>query len=546
MSSISTLPPELLLNITDFIHRRSDLNNLCRVSRRLQATAIPRLYEYTKLDLDKFSSARPNGFFTAGNPGPEHVKKLSFTPSEPRDPVDAVKVMKKAILLCAKDGLRSLRLPNKIKLDDGLFVIVYMNQQRLQSVELGLPGQVLGIQLRSPTFPDAWLSTIKRLRTPELIESSQDLEAYGSLLARLHNLQELEIQTHSFTTDEADSTPLLESLDKESLALKTLLAGTKKGNEMRAMQLERLVLSRQDLSYPRRTLTSSINFSMIVTLELELCNSATTLLDTLAMDFRDHGAELKVLKAGFDSRDCTALTNFLRSFSGLRAVELYYSTDADGSNFDLSWLATHESTLKQLRVCAWDPSAMAIAGAPLRSYAPLSEGFPKLNSVATAMPTIRLSNGGAAQDDGLQAYFAAFDAIVTNCERKLVCFFGTPSMETGGLVKARSLQPLDVKEAYVELNMRRYAERLDRFVDQLFARIAAIWGSTSREAAPLLIFMDNVIREHGSDSTSPFEVISYVPSTQASALGPIRLAGIRVPIEELALIYPSKYDPTKD
>ncbi|KAH9845238.1 DUF4200 multi-domain protein [Teratosphaeria destructans] len=538
MSSISTLPPELLLNITDFIHRSSDLKNLCRVSKKFHTTAVSRLYECTKLDLDNLSSAGPNGFFTAGNPGPKHVKKLSFIPSGPRDPIDAVKVIKMAILLCAKDGLRSLKLPNKIKLDDDLFVMIYTNQQKLQSVELGLPGEILGTHLQSSTFPGTWPSTIKSLCIPDFIESSQDLEAYGSLLARLHNLQELEIHTQSFTSDELDSTPLRESVDEESLVLKTLLASNEQGNKMRAMQLKRLVLNRQDLRYPRRILTSSIKFSMLVTLDLQQCNSTSTLLDILATDFREHGSKLQALKATFDTQDCTALTSFLRSFCGLRALKLYYGSDVNGSNFDLNWLATHEPTLKQLQVCAWDPSA-TINGSvplPLRSYAPLSKGFPKLSCVATAMPLIRLPDVGAPEDDSLQAYFAAFDAIVTNRQRKLIYFIGNLLMETGGLVQPLPLQSPEVKQLYDELNMRRYAERLDRFADQLFARIAGIRGTTSREAAPSLIFIGRVTCEHGSDLTSPIEVISYVPSTQSSALGPIRLAGTRVSIRDLASI----------
>lgn len=106
--SLHGLPAELQLAIAELIHRPSDLKNLCLTCKSLRDAAVPKLYRKVDFNLDQCTFAKLNGYFMPTNPGPTYVRSLNFDPDTPKDSKDAIKVMRLALQLVPRNGLRTM------------------------------------------------------------------------------------------------------------------------------------------------------------------------------------------------------------------------------------------------------------------------------------------------------------------------------------------------------------------------------------------------------------------------------------------------------
>lgn len=76
-SHLEKLPPELLLQIAEYIPRPSDLKALCLASKTLQTCALPPLYHTVDLDSALWwAPENDKGLLQIGNPGLPFVQRL--------------------------------------------------------------------------------------------------------------------------------------------------------------------------------------------------------------------------------------------------------------------------------------------------------------------------------------------------------------------------------------------------------------------------------------------------------------------------------------
>ena len=83
-ANLVALPPELQAIIFSFVPLPSDLKSICLSCKQLRDTATPFLYNTVILEYDAWD--KEHIFFTFGNPGHAHVKKLLILDQFPEEP----------------------------------------------------------------------------------------------------------------------------------------------------------------------------------------------------------------------------------------------------------------------------------------------------------------------------------------------------------------------------------------------------------------------------------------------------------------------------
>ncbi|KAK5136490.1 hypothetical protein LTR08_003135 [Meristemomyces frigidus] len=360
--TLTDLPSELQLAVVELIRRPSDLRNLCLASKALRAVAVPELYGEVVLDLDRCTFRHLHGYFFAGNPGPKYVRSLQFIPDKPKDYDDAVRVMRLALHMVDRNGLRKISMPQGMVLDDGFLTQLCVGQQQLSTLHLGVVGNAVFQLMTSPVFPRHWCRTITSLHIPELMSSLDDLEGYQQIIRHASALRDLHIWMNGAVLQCDGTIRLAPNTFKDDYGslqdgmLIKLFGPVQDEQKQPKLNLSRLRLARVEMFHPETSLMRVIDFSKLTELALVGCPRPEILLMALARDFERTGSALRKFTFTGFLITATPLEALLGSVTGLSSLHLSYNSP-DAKKFPdrkvlslVCCLKNHCFTLRELYV----------------------------------------------------------------------------------------------------------------------------------------------------------------------------------------------------
>lgn len=408
--------PEIQALIISLIPRPSDLQALCMTTKNFQTAATPFLYNDVTLDLHGWeSNERLKVFFDPGRKSLQYVRHLRFVDvrdgsTDDDDDDDDYETYRRRSEAYQQSTLQALRLilpnltrdrllvfqaPGGLTLCADILLTLGTQQRKLQKMSLGPIFDFLDVEPLMP--PHTWLADLTKLDLVPFLGSDKDLDFYGKVLRTCPRVKEVTTQSIGYVGTHPELGRLVKELQDaehvDGLLYQRVFRQFDGGASVdKRLRVERLGFFQTGLLYASRTWMKAIRFDCLRHLLVYRCNGAVEFLEALTELFKSGPVALRgfSVDAKYDIRLGDTLHNFLRSFSGLRYLQV--ADCNDDPDFDATSLATHLPTLNSVDIDLGekleDPAtSWKMSSQDLRT---LTQSAKRLKRVALQMPDVML------------------------------------------------------------------------------------------------------------------------------------------------------------